>query len=302
MFGSNYLRLRNNFGLNLLDSDIKISDYRQLKFRSVILNNIITATSPADDTFSIEVSSKLFYKTISAEFELYHLRSKMQLEDFLNSNNISESWKFTTFYYFLFFSNVALHRLLNKGYIYLDSENANVFSNSLNAFLTSNVVNIGTGNWAFRKISETSSNVTIELKKAGANVHQLAWQDLKSTLKNFIGHSSGNLSDSERSILDNLYKNIKGNNDFSPSETRNFLNYVSEIAIDEIEKKIFCPQIKVDNFIKTLTQLNYNKSLSSNIILSIVIGQYLYLLNTEIIKDLQTRNPKHFKLLKKSKH
>ncbi len=300
MFGPNYLRLRNDFGLNLLDSDIKISDYRQLKFRSVILNNIITATSPSDDTFTIEVSSKLFYKTISAEFELYHLRSKMQLDDFLNSKNITESWKFTTFYYFLFFSNVALHRSLNKGYIYLDSENANVFSNSLNAFLISDVVSIGTGNWAFRKISETSSNVTLELKKAGANVHQLAWQDLKSTFKNFIGHSSGSLLDPERSILDNLYKNIKGNNDFSPSETRNFLNYVSEIAIDEIEKKIFCPQIKVDNFIKTLTQLNYNKSLSSNIILSIVIGQYLYLLNTEIVKDLQIRNPKNFKLIKKS--
>ncbi len=298
MFGANYLRLRNDYALKLLDSQINLKEYRHLKFRNAIFENIISATSPSNDTYHIDVSSKLFYKTMSAEFELYHVRAKIQYNDFLTSTAISESWKFTTFYYFIFFSNVAIHRLLNKGYIYLDSECASKFKNSLNILLT-DVVSIGTGNWSFRKIEETSSTVTIEVKKAGSNVHQLAWQDLKLTFKSFIENSSGKANDPERSVLDNIYNNLKGNTEFSPSETRNHLNYVSEVALDEIDKKIFCPQFKISNFIKTLTKLNYNKSMSSNIILSIIIGQYLFLLNSEIVKDLQSRNSKQFKLTNK---
>lgn len=295
MFGANYLKLRNDYAYNLLDSEINLKDYRHLKFRSAVLENIISATSPSNDTYHIDVSNKLFYKTISAEFELYHVRAKMQYNDFLNSEGISENWKFTTFYYFFFFSNIALHRLLNKGYIYLDSDNSNKFKDSLNVLLP-HIVFIGTGNWSFRKISETSSTVTIEIKKVGSNVHQLAWQDLKITFKNFISNSSRKANDPERSILENIYNNLKGNIDFSPSEIRNHLNYVSEVVLDEIEKKIFCPQLKISNFIKTLTELNYNNSLSSSIIFSIIIGQYLFLLNSEIIKDLQSRNSKKFKL------
>jgi hypothetical protein len=298
MFGANYLRLRNDYALNLLDSQININDYRHLKFKSVILQNIISASSPSNDTYHIDVSGKLFYKTMSAEFELYHVRAKIQYNDFLTSATVSESWKFTTFYYFIFFSNVAIHRLLNKGYIYLDSDSANKFRDSLNILLA-DVVSIGTGNWSFRKIAETSSTVTIEIKKAGSNVHQLAWQDLKLTFKNFIANSSGKVNDPERSVLDNIYNKLKGNTEFSPSETRNYLNYVSEVALDEIDKKIFCPQLKIANFIKTLTELNYNKSMSSNIIFSIIIGQYLFLLNSEIVKDLQSRNSKQFKLTNK---
>ncbi|WP_165784659.1 hypothetical protein [Solitalea longa] len=281
-----------------MDSKINLKDYRFLKLRSVILENIISATSPSNDTYHIIVPSGLFYKTICAEFELYHVRAKMQYNDFSASSTISESWKFTTFYYFIFFCNVALHRLLNRGYIYLDLTSASTLSTSLNVLL-SDVVNIGTGNWSFRKLSETSSVVTIELKKAGSNVHQLAWQDLKKTLKDFIANSSSKTTDPERSVLENIYKNLRANNDFSPSETRNYLNYVSEVALDEIESKIVCPQPKIESFIKTLTTLNYNNSLASNISFSIIIGQYLFLLNSELVNDLQGRDPKQFKLIRK---
>lgn len=299
MFGANYLRIRNDYALNLLDSKINLKDYKYLKFREAILGNILSAISPNDDTYLIDVPIKIFYKTMSAEFELYHVRAKMQYDDFTASIKITESWRFTTFYYFIFFSNVAIHRLLNRGFIYLDAESAKNFENSLNIFLP-DVVSIGTGNWSFRKMAETSTIVTIEIKKVGANVHKLSWQDLKGTLKKFIANSSGKATDPERSVLDNIYDKVKSNSEFSPSEIRNYLNYVSEVALDELDKKIFCPQLKIENFIKTLININYNKSLSSGIILSIVVGQYIFLLNSEIVKDLRNRDSKQFKLLKKA--
>lgn len=299
MFGPNYLRIRDDYALNFLDAQIALKDYRHLKFRSVILENIVSASSPNNDTFLLDIPSKLFYKTMSTEFELYHIRAKMQYNDFNVDANITGSWRFTTFYYFLFFCNVAIHRLLNKGYVYFDESNSATLSNSLNIFLP-DVVSIGTGNWSFKKRGETSSLVSIELKKAGANVHQLAWQDLKTTLKSFISFSSSRLDDPERVVLNNIYGNLRRNTTFSPSETRNYLNYVSEVAIDEVESKIKCPQINIDNFIRTLSDFNYNHSIHSSMLLSVFIGQYIYLLNDKIVTDLQSRDSKQFKLLKKA--
>jgi hypothetical protein len=300
MFGKFYLRIRNDYGIKLLDSDISLRDYNQLKFKSAILNNIVSAkTISGRDGYLIDVPSKLFYKCIGAEFEMYHTRAKMQLNDFDCQTSITENWKFTTYYYFLFFSNVALHRLLNKGYIYLHEKSALELSDSLNALLENNVVQIGTGNWFFRKNNETSSIVTIELQKAGANIHQLAWQDLKSTLKQSVGFSTNKISDAEFSILNNLYKHIKRDQKYSPSETRNYLNYSAEIILDELDSKILCPNLKTSDFIRNLTQFNYNQSINSSIMLSIIIGQYIFLLNSKIVEDIQLRDQKLFKLIKK---
>lgn len=298
MFGANFLKIRNDYALNLLDSDINISDYKQLSFKDNVLNNVQSAKNPSKDTYLLDVPIKLYYKSINAEFELYHVRSMLQFKDFKNIDNVSENWKFTTFYYFLFFSNVALHRLLNKGYVYLNTDNAFYLTHLLNNLLPS-LVNIGTGNWSFRKISETSSVVTIEFKKAGSNIHQLSWQDLRSTLKQFSMNTSKKVGDSENAIIINLYDKLKNNHDFNPSETRNYLNYVSDVAIEEIQNKIKCPQIKLENYVKSLTSLNYSKNLKNDILLSLCVGQYVYLFNNEIIKDLNNRKAKHFQLTKK---
>ena len=300
MFGLNYHHIRNDYALNLLDVKINLRDYKHIKFKTSILENIINAKEIGEKTFEIYVPRQIFYKAINVEFELYHLRSKIQLNDFYLSKNISESWKFTTFYYFFFFTNVALHRLQNRGYIYLDQASAHNLSSTLNVFFPY-VTKLGSGNWSFRKIAETTSTVTIELKKVGSNVHQLVWQDLILTIKHFITKTSTKLSDPEKSILDNIYNNIKNRQNFSPSETRNYLNYVSEVALEEINNKILCPQNKIENFLKNLSSFSYSDNLLSKINLSIIIGQYLFILNKKIIEDLQEREKNQFKLLNKDK-
>ena len=300
MFGLNYHHIRNDYALNLLDVKINLRAYKHIKFKTSILENIINAKEIGEKTFEIYVPRQIFYKAINVEFELYHLRSKIQLNDFYLSKNISESWKFTTFYYFFFFTNVALHRLLNRGYIYLDQASAHNLSSTLNVFFPY-VTKLGSGNWSFRKIAETTSTVTIELKKVGSNVHQLVWQDLILTIKHFITKTSTKLSDPEKSILDNIYNNIKNRQNFSPSETRNYLNYVSEVALEEINNKILCPQNKIENFLKNLSSFSYSDNLLSKINLSIIIGQYLFILNKKIIEDLQEREKNQFKLLNKDK-
>lgn len=301
MFGQNYHHIRNDYALNLLDIKLNLRDYKHIKFKTSVLENIINAKEIGDKTFEIDVPRQIFYKAINVEFELYHLRSKIQLNDFYLSENISQSWKFTTFYYFFFFTNVALHRLLNKGYIFLDQSSATGLSSTLNVFFPY-ITKLGSGNWSFRKICETTSTITIELKQVGSNVHQLVWQDLLLTFKYFTTKMSTKPLDSEKSILDNIYNNIKGRQSFSPSETRNYLNYVSEIALEELENKIFCPQIKIENFIKNLSSFSYNGNLSSKINLSIIIGQYLFIFNKKIIEDLQEREKNQFKLLNKDKN
>lgn len=300
MFGLNYNYIRNDYALNLLDVKINLRDYKNIKFKTSVLENIISAKEIGDKSFEIDVPRQVFYKAINVEFELYHLRSKIQLNDFYKSKDISESWKFTTFYYFLFFTNVALHRLLNKGYIYLDQASAINLSATLNIFFPY-VTKLGSGNWSFRKLSETTSTVTIELKQVGSNVHQLVWQDLVLTLKQFTSKTSTKPGDPEKTIIDNIYNNIKGRQNFSPSETRNYLNYVSEVALEEIEKKILCPQIKLDNFLKNLSSFSYIENLSSKINLSIIIGQYIFLLNKKIVEDIESREKNKFKLLNKDK-
>ena len=157
MFGLNYHHIRNDYALNLLDVKINLRDYKHIKFKTSILENIINAKEIGEKTFEIYVPRQIFYKAINVEFELYHLRSKIQLNDFYLSKNISESWKFTTFYYFFFFTNVALHRLINRGYIYLDQASAHNLSSTLNVFFPY-VTKLGSGNWSFRKIAEKSRN------------------------------------------------------------------------------------------------------------------------------------------------
>ncbi|KQM21753.1 hypothetical protein [Chryseobacterium sp. Leaf201] len=300
MFGLNYHYIRNDYALNLLDVKLTLRDYKHIKFKTSVLENIISASEINGKYFEIDVPRQIFYKAINVEFELYHLRSKIQLNDFYLSKDISESWKFTTFYYFLFFSNVALHRLLNRGYLYLDQSSATNFSSTLNVFLPY-VTKLGSGNWSFKKISETTSTVKIELKQVGSNLHQLVWQDLILTLKHFTTKASTKPGDPEKSILDSIYNNVKGRQGFSPSETRNYLNYMSEVALEEIDNKILCPQNKIDNFIKNLSSFNYVDNLSSKINLSIIVGQYLFIINKKIIDDIQARDKNQFRLLNKDK-
>lgn len=92
---------------------------------------------------------------------------------------------------------------------------------------------------------------------------------------------------------------LKNDNSFSPSEVRNYVNYVSEISIDEIDNKIICPQMKISEFIKNLSKFTYNKSYLSQMTFSMLIGQYIHLFNTKIIEDIQLRNTRSFKLKKK---
>lgn len=301
MFGQNFVRIKSKYSIDLINTNIKLTEYKTNKFRSTLLHNTIAVRENTDsnNAYFLEVPRSLFYKSISSEFEQYYVRSLLQLSDFEKmKDDINDSWKYTTFYYFFFFSNVALHRYLQKGYIYLDKSNAKTLSEIFSAILPY-PVNIGTGNWYFKKTSETISNVEIELSKVGGNVHQLIWQDLKSTLKFFEHQSTRKNNNSENSILKNLYKILKDNNNFSPSEVRNYLNYVSEISIEELDNKILCPKIKESDFIKNLSDFNYNNSNLSQIKLSILLGQYIHSFNSAIISDIELRNAKSFKLKKK---
>lgn len=301
MFGQNFVRIKSKYSIDLIDTNIKLTEYKKHKFRSTLLENIISVKEKpnSNNTFLVEVPRSLFYKSISSEFEQYYVRSLLQLSDFnIMDEKINDSWKYTTFYYFFFFSNVALHRYLQKGYIYLDKANT-VTLNQIFSLLLPDPVSLGTGNWFFKKKSETVTNVEIELSKVGGNVHQLIWKDLKSTIKFFENESARKNNNVENSILKNLHQILKTNKDFSPSEVRNYLNYVSEISIEELDNKILCPKTKESDFIKNLSKYNYNNSNLSQINLSLLIGQYIHSFNSEIIKDIEIRNSKSFKLKKK---
>ncbi|MCG8796654.1 hypothetical protein [Tenacibaculum finnmarkense] len=301
MFGQNFVHIKSTYSIDLINLNIKLTDYKQTKFRSTLLQNITSVEEKegSDPTYFIEIPKSIFYKSISSEFEQYYVRALLQLSDFNNmGEEINDSWKYTTYYYFFFFSNVALHRYLQRGYIYLDASNTERLKEIFSTILKK-PINIGKGNWFFKKKSESVSSVQIELTKVGGNVHQLIWQDLKSTIRTFESKSTRKNNSVENSILKNLHQTIRKNNSFSPSEIRNNLNYLSEISIDEIYNKIQCPKTKETDFIKNLTKYNYNNSNLSKINLSILIGQYVHLFNTAIISDIELRDSKSFKLKKK---
>ncbi|MFC4691717.1 hypothetical protein ACFO5T_14875 [Dokdonia genika] len=303
MFGQNFVRIKSKYSIELIKTDIKLSEYKINKFRSTLLQNTISAreSEKSNNAYFLEVPKSLFYKSILSEFEQYYVRSLLQLSDFTNmETNINDSWKYTTYYYSFFFSNVALQRYLQKGYFYLDTGDAKNLSSILSAIMPFSV-SIGSGNWHFKKTGESLSNVEIEITKVGGNVHQLVWQDLKSTLKLFEQQSARANNTVENTILTNLYRTIKSNQNFSPSEVRNYLNYVSEISIEELNNKIRCPQIKEADFIKNLSAFNYNNSYESKIKFSILLGQYLNSFNRAIIEDIELKNSTSFKLKKKYK-
>lgn len=301
MFGHNFVSIKSKYSIELIPIDIKISEYNTNKVKSVLLNNTISVREnlPSSNSFIIEVPKSIFFKAVLSEFEQYHVRSLLQLSDFEKMDDkINNSWKFTTYYYFFFFSNVSLHRYLQKGYIYLDTESSVLLSNLFSAILP-DPVTIGKGHWYFEKVNDSSSNVEIKLTKMGGNIHQLGWQTFKKTLKDFKLESDKRNNAEENSVLVNLYNILKSNNKFSPSDIRNYLNYFSEISIAEIENKVLCPKLNIDDFLKNLSKYDYNNSNLSQIKLSILLGQYIHCFNTAIIEDLEQRNSKIFKLRKK---
>lgn len=138
MFGQNYVKTRSDFSPGLINAKLNLPEYKVYKFKTTLLENIISVkeNNNSNNAFFIEVPKSLFYKSIASEFEQYYLRSLLQISDFSSlKKNINDSWKYTTYYYSFFFSNVALHRYLNKGYIYLDRENTALLNKIFSAIL-----------------------------------------------------------------------------------------------------------------------------------------------------------------------
>jgi hypothetical protein len=294
----NFNTIRNEYCIPLVEHlDIKMQEYHRLKVKNVILYNSLSVVNDNNNHYIFDVPISILHKAIISEIEQFYIRSKILLDDYnyLESNG-SQSWRFTTQYYRFFFLTTCIQRIHKNGYFFLNEEQAKYLSDIASTFLNS-LVKISKGNWEFNVIKKNVNNYQVLLKPAGSNVHQLMWSNLKRNLKKFIKNSQKE----EKQFLEQLRIIINSTQNYSPSNTRNTLNYHAETSIFEIKKSIYCNSISKGALFKKLFLLNPSSDINNKIKITNILTEYLDLFLDEIINDLDVREKNGFKLIKKYK-
>jgi len=297
LLARNFNTIRNDYSIPLVsDSEIKLKEYSSLRIKDVILFHFSGVQNNADNYYIYNVPISLFNKAIVSEVEQFYIKSLLQLKDFnCLVGEGSPSWRFTTQYYRYFFLLTCFQRIQKNGYLFINNQQATHLTSASNLFLNS-PVKIARGNYEFQIVGKhTAKNYLIGMKPAGSDLHKLMWYNLKGNINTFILNSRGD----ERRFLEKLKNVYNSAQDYSPSNTRNILNYNAETSILELEKAVYCNFVPTENLVKTLSSIKSATELNSKIQITSIITQYLHVFFTELLKDLLSRNKKSLKLIKK---
>lgn len=301
ILGHNYLKIRNEGIIPVISyAKINLSEYKVHVLKNALIDHFNFVENPSSKLFYFTVPKSIINKALLAEAEQFYIRSLFQDQD-QNLIKIygSNSWQFTTQYYRYFFLLTSLQRILKKGYFFLNSEQASYLSDASNVFLHS-IVKFEKGNYEFKIIAENASNdYIVSLKPAGSDVHKLMWYDFKTLINKLVANSKP--GSDECAFLTLLKQKINIEKTFSPSTTRNNINYSSSICLLELNKKIYCPTIDINRLSQILSEISTSISSDINVSikLSLVLTEYINILVKELLNDLKSRNNQSLKLLDK---
>ena len=288
LFGNNFLDIRNNHIIPLLNYGIQRKKYQFWSLKDVITQNIISLNKLAGKSVEIEVSKSDYYKALHCDIELFMNKSIIQYSDFTKSKINSPCWSFVTLYYLAFFSTTCFFRFLSKGFIFLTSEQKKRIEDfSLAVYSTP--ISLDSGNYYFNfKEENANGNIIITLSFKGESVHKLNWIQLENTLRDFLP----NCDSDERAIYTAFLSHFSTFKSDFPSNLRNKLNYNGESSILDIEDSVSyidLQQINA-NFIKGLFNIDTILSIRNQIDSIGYLASYLFKFNAALYKEYLDRS------------
>lgn len=296
-----YRWVRNDYVLPIIgDSKINLREYPSMRLKKVILEYPTSAVVSPEGNIIFTVPKSYLNKAIISEAEQFFVRASYQKLDY-NQLIIkgSGSWKVTTQYYRYFFLANSLQRILNSGFFWINDDEIQYLSTIVSHYLGAEH-KYEKGNYQFSISNPDPENVNINnyevvLAKAGRDMHKETWINLKGTLNQLIQKSNK----SERLFLEKLKKTYNGLSNYSPSTVRNSINYPSEISVSEINNLINCPNVKLAELENALEIIKADSEQNKGIRMTSIISEYLELLISNLLGELQFREEKSCKLITK---
>ena len=288
LFGNNFLDIRNNNILPLVNFGVSRNKYQYWSLKDTITSNVISLNKLTGKTVEIEISKDDYYKALHCDIELFMNKVTIQYSDFINSKANSPCWSFVTLYYLAFFSTTCFFRFLNKGFIFLTTEQKKRLED-FSIAVYSSPISLDSGNYYFSFKEENSNgNIVLTLTFKGESVHKLNWIQLENTLRDFLP----NCDEDEKTIYKTFLLHFSTFKSEFPSNLRNKLNYNGESSILDFEESISYLDIQNinKNFVKGLFKIDTKVNTKNQIESIGYLSSYLYKLNNELYKEYLNRS------------
>ena len=288
LFGNNFLDIRNNHIIPLVNYGIQRNKIQFWSLKDIITQNVISLNKLTGKSVEIEVSKSDYYKALHCDIELFMNKSIIQYSDFIKSNKSSPCWSFVTLYYLAFFSTTCFFRFLSKGFIFLNSDQKKRLEDfSLAVYSTP--ISLDSGNYYFCfKEENANGNIVITLSFKGEGVHKLNWIQLENTLRDFLPTCDSD----ERAVYRAFLNHFSVFKTEFPSNLRNKLNYNGESSIFDIEDSVSYIDLKQinANFIKGLFNIDTTISIKNQIDSIGHLSSFLFKFNAALYKEYLDRS------------
>ncbi len=289
ILGESFLALRNRFLLPMVHFGIPRSKYEFWSFKDVVTNKIISLRKLTGKSIEIELNKDDYYKALHCDIELFQNKVHIQFVDLLKSKSGSPCWSYVTLYYFAFFNAVCFLRFLNKGFMFLSSEQKSRYE-SFSIAMYSDPIKLDSGNYFFCfKEENEHGNIILTLTYKGENVHQSNWVQIENAFRGLIPDC-----DTEELVLLTKLLSIfsQFKNDF-PSKLRNKLNYNADSSFLDLDNSLFhIDFLSVNkNLNRELLKLNISIPSDNNIAnATACLATYLSKYNSFLYKEYLERS------------
>jgi len=287
LFGTNYLKIRNDFLLPLIPYGISKNKIEYWSLKDVLTTNIISVQHIGKSRVDIELSKEDFYRALHCEIELFLNKTIIQYCDSVQSIAQSRSWSYVSFYYFSFFCSTTFSRFLHRGYLFLSKVQKERIE-KFHLAVYSTPIMLETGNYYFYTKEDENGKMIISLNFAGSNVHKLSWTNLEVTLRDGLPFCT----DKEKVIYEALLKIFSTFSTEFPSRLRNDLNYNSQHSIVDINSMI--PYLNLEginnNYFKSLLALDLSSSFTNELKAAGHISVFLYKIIMQLYSEYRERS------------
>lgn len=288
LFGSNFLNIRNDRIIPLINYGIKRKKLEYWSFKDIITKNVISLKKLTGKSLEIEISKSDYYKALHCDIELFMNKSIVQYSDFVKSRNNSPCWSVVTLYYLTFFSSTCFFRFLGKGFIFLSNEQKRRLE-EFSLAIYSAPISLDSGNYYFNFKEENSDgNIVLTLSFKGESVHKLSWVQLEATFREFLP----NCDSDELAVISLFLSHFSIFKSDYPSHLRNKLNYNGESSIIDMEDSISYSNFREVNsgFVKGLININTDINIKNQIESISYLSSFLLKYNSELYKEYNQRS------------
>lgn len=288
LFGQNYFRIRNESIIPSIGYGIKKTKVEHWGFKEVLTTQLIELRKISANIYEIEISKSDFYKALHCDIELFMNKCFVQYNDFVVSKNNSSTWSFVTMYYLSFFSMTAFFRLMRKGFIFLQQDQAKNLENfSLAMYGT--IISVKPGNYYFSYNGESANgNIILNLSNKGEGVHKLSWIQLENTIREFLPFCDAD----EKTIFQSLLNYFIYFKSEFPSHLRNKLNYHGDSSLLDLDKKLINKDLKFEerDLIRGILSINNDSRLENQINAISFLSSFLFKYANRLYNEYNTRS------------